>query len=195
MDIKEVKRILGTRHSVNVDFLNQFVKKLKLKKDARILDIGTGAGVMAIVLALNNHKIITGEPETDNSKYAKQDWQTNAKKVNVDHLITFKSFNAEEMPFENKSFDAIFIYGSLHHIDNKVSTLKECIRILKLNGILCIIEPTRKGIELIQKINPSHPDAVDPREYAQNFPLSVEVKKNPMVNAFIFKEIKIEKHS
>ena len=56
---------------------------------------------MAIILALNNYNVLTGEPKGDNTEYAKRDWLTNAKKVNVDHLITFVHFNAEDMSFEN----------------------------------------------------------------------------------------------
>ena len=36
---------------------------------------------MAITLALNGSSVLTGEPEFDESEYAKQDWLNNAKKV------------------------------------------------------------------------------------------------------------------
>jgi len=189
MEVKEVKKLLGPEFSFIFDIINPVVQDLKLEKDAKILDVGTGKGRMAITLALNNYKVLTGEPESDNSEYAKQDWLEDAKKVKVDHLITFKPFNAEKMPFEDKLFDAIFIMGALHHIDDKASTIKEYIRTIKTNGVICIFEPTSKGIKIIRKEFPTHPDAVDPRDYTQNFPLLVEIKKNFMFNAFIFKKL------
>jgi len=189
MDIKEAKQILGNQISFMFDFINPIIQKLNLNKNAKILDIGTGQGGMAIILALNNYKVITGEPEGDNTEYAKRDWLTNAKKVNIDHLITFVHFNAEDMSFENESFDAIFLYGALHHIDDKPAAFKEFMRIIKKpNGVICIVEPTPKVIEGMRKRFPSHPDAVDPRVYAKTYNLSVDVKNNPLFDAFIFKK-------
>jgi len=189
MDIKEAKEILGNEINFMFDFINPVVQKLNLDKNAKILDVGTGLGRMAIILALNNYKVITGEPGVDNTEYAKRDWLTNAKKVNVDHLITFVHFNAEDMAFENEFFDAIFLYGVFHHIDDKSSAFKEFIRTIKKpNGVICIVEPTPKVIEGMRKRFPSHPDAVDPRAYAKTYNLSVEVKNSPLFDAFIFKK-------
>jgi len=186
---KEIAKIFGAEFGFVFKFLDKVVKHLNLEKDSKILDIGTGQGRMAITLALNNYKVITGEPESDNSEYAKQAWLEDAKKVKVDHLINFKPFNAEQIPFKDKSLDAIFIMGALHHIDDKAATIKECIRTIKTNSVICIFEPTSKGIKIIRKGFPTHPDAVDPRDYTQNFELSVEIKKNFMFNIYIFKKL------
>jgi ubiquinone/menaquinone biosynthesis C-methylase UbiE len=188
LEIDKAKKLLGIEFSFIFDNINPVIQDLKLDKDAKILDVGTGKGRMAITLALNNYKVLTGEPESDDSEYAKQDWLEDAKKVFVDHLITFKPFNAEEMPFEDKIFDAIFVLGALHHVHDKASTFKECIRIIKPNGVICVFEPTLKGIKTIRKQFPTHPDAVDPRDYVRDFPLSVEIKKNFMFDAYIFKK-------
>src|SRR5512137_1358991 len=101
MNITEAKEILGAVYSFSVEDTDRVIKHVKLPIDAKILDIGTGFGYLAITLALNGYSVLTGEPEDDNSKYAKHDWLNNAEKVRVDHLIKFKAFDAKDMPFED----------------------------------------------------------------------------------------------
>jgi len=186
MDITEVKKKLGGQFSFMFDFINSIVKDLELNKDAKILDIGTGKGRMAIILALNGYKVLTGEPEGDDPDYAQQDWLASAKKVNVDHLITFKYLEAENLPFEDDFFDGIFSMGALHHIGDKTAAFSEFSRILKTKGTICIFEPSPQVIEVIRKQHPSHPDVEDPRDYTKTLPLSVAIKESPTFNAFIF---------
>lgn len=184
MDVQELKNRLGAEFGDIFDIINPILINLNISKKAKILDIGTGKGKMAITLAFNGYRVITGEPESDDSKYAKRDWLNDAKKANLDHMIEFKHFNAEKLPFEDDSFDAIFIHGTYHHISDRRSAFKEFIRTLREDGFICIIEPTRKGIKKIRKKNPSHPDAVDPTADVEG--LQVEIKKGLLFDAFIF---------
>lgn len=183
MDIKDVKNILGTEFSYIFDVINPVIQDLNLDKDANILDVGTGRGRMVITLAFNQYKVLTGEPESDESEYAKQNWINDARKVKVDHLITFKHFNAEKMPFNNDFFDAVFMFGALHHINDKALAIKECVRVTKPKGYITIFEPTHEGLKYIRKQFSTHPDPVDPRHLIGD--LQVEIKEGAMFNTFI----------
>ena len=185
MDIKEIKKKLGAQFSFLFDFINSIIKDLELDKDAKLLDVGTGKGRMAIMLALNKFKVITGEPKGDDPEYAQKDWLKKAKKVNVDHLITFQYFEAEKLPFEDNFFDAIFCMGSLHHINDKAVSFKEFLRTLKLHGKLCIFEPSLKLVEILRKEHPSHSDPENPRDYIRNLPLKITKEYNGPFNVFI----------
>ena len=185
MDFSKAKGILGEKFSRDADFLSSVVSKLKLVKNSKVLDVGTGRGQMAILLALHGYQVITGEPEGANWG----DWKTPAKKVNVEDMITFKPFNAEKMPFEDASFDAIFLYATLHHIGNKKLALREFLRVMTPKGTLIIIELTDEGVEVVRKRWRGHPDAVDPRAYTKDLAFEVKVKESKYLNAYIYSRI------
>ena len=189
MNISEVKELLGFEFGFIFDNVNPILQELEIDKNAKILDVGTGEDRMAITLALSDYKVLTGELESDESEYAKRNWFESAKKAEVDHLITYTPFNAEKMPFEDNSFDAIFISGTLHHIGDRQATFNESVRVVKKNGIICIFEPNNQAIVTIRsKKFPDHPDAVDPKDYNIVLKLPVEIKKTSFYDAYIFQK-------
>ena len=189
MDLGKAKEILGEEFSRDSDFLYSTVGKLKISKDAKILDVGTGRGHMAIILALCGFKVITGE--TEGTFWA--DWRSSAKKVNIEDRIKFTSLNAENLPFEDCDFDTIFLYATFHHIGDKKRAFNELLRVLKPKGMLAIIELTDDGVELVREIYREHTDAVDPTDYIEDLDLKVKVIESKYLNAYVYKKIKMTK--
>jgi SAM-dependent methyltransferase len=169
--VEQAKAILGDEFAFFFEVINAQLQRLVLDRQTRILDVGTGSGNSAISLALRGYQVLTGEPAEDDSEYAKQAWRQNARKVGADSSITFQPFDAAKMPFANDEFGAVFMLGALHHMNDPVSAVAECMRVLAPGGAICILEPNAALLALARKAHPDHPDPVDPTPYVEGMVL------------------------
>jgi len=161
------------------------------------LDVGTGWGIMAILLALNGYNVLTGEPKKDIEECHHgrhhhdfySDWRESAKAVGVMDKVKYQHLDAEDLPFPDQSFDAVFMLDTLQHIKHRKQALKECLRVVK-PSIVSISEMNEKGVEYCQKEYGFTPDLVKPMNYLKDGnEVSVEVISGERVNAYILRKI------
>ncbi len=96
-------------------------------KDAKVLDVGCGTGIVTNHLA-TNYKDITG---TDKDQAMVDLAKTGNKEVN---FITSKT---EKLPFEDGTFDLVTVAAAYHWFDYDLAG-KEIYRVLKPDGKLCV---------------------------------------------------------
>jgi ubiquinone/menaquinone biosynthesis C-methylase UbiE len=106
-------------------------------KELKILDVGCGAGRFLISLMENGFLNLSGiEPEKELTK-------------TIPKQIKIVNCPAEQILFDDNSFDVVFIYGVLHHLKGKDAWLKsfnEIDRVLKQGGHIFIMEPCSKFV-------------------------------------------------
>lgn len=188
MNIDDATAILGPMYAAIAADGAIVLDELGLSKDARILDVGTGSGNFAIFLAPNGFDVLTGEPDTDTSRYARQNWLANAKNLGVADRIRFQPFDASDMPFEAGSFDAVFFFGVLHHVDDALrdAVCGEALRAIGEDGAVVVFEPHEQALELIRKNDPGHPPSAEPSRHMERHAVVEKRFGGSLMDIFIY---------
>lgn len=105
---------------------------LRVQKGEKILDIGSGSGYLAEVIASENNLIFCLDISLDNLLTVKKGKRGTIQLVNA---------TAEMLPFRSESFDKILCAEVLEHISEDDKALGEIARMLKPGGVLVVTVP------------------------------------------------------
>ena len=129
-------------YAANVDFVKQrFAEGLELvgyfaskygERPLRILDLGAGAGGVAIALA--------SEPRY---RVAAVDVVMNPDLVELQGDIQYAVASADTLPFKDGSFDAVLCLETIEHLPKPKAAAKEMMRVLRSGGLVMITTPAR----------------------------------------------------
>ena len=108
-----------------------------LKSAARVLDVGTGTGVIAldVVKRLGQGTEVVGIDLSD-GMLATAD--AKARAAGLDEQVSFLKMDAENLDFEDESFDAVLSLYALRHFPNPDKALQEMFRVLKPGGAVVV---------------------------------------------------------
>ncbi len=131
----------------------QLMKRLELKEDSSVLEVGPGPGYFSMKIAknLSRGKLILADIQQEMLDYAKK--RMDKKSItNVDYYLC----NGTEFEFPDNSFDRIFMVTVLGEIENKMAYINEFNRIIKPGGILSISElagdPDKLSVEEVKEL-------------------------------------------
>ncbi|MDP9839360.1 demethylmenaquinone methyltransferase/2-methoxy-6-polyprenyl-1,4-benzoquinol methylase [Neorhizobium huautlense] len=119
--------------------------------DYRFLDVAGGTGDIAFRIVEASDKQAKGTVLDINGSMLGVGAERAAKKKLADNL-TFVEANAEELPFENNSFDAYTIAFGIRNVPRIDVALSEAYRVLKRGGRLLVLEFSEVDLPLLERV-------------------------------------------
>ena len=114
--------------------INHIIKKLNIKSNQKVLDIGCGWGHLAIEIAKQSKCEVTGITLSENQhRYAK----AKAKEYNLENQVQFKLCDYRNL---KEKFDRVVSVGMFEHVGRKFykTFFKQVNQLLKHNGLALI---------------------------------------------------------
>jgi ubiquinone/menaquinone biosynthesis C-methylase UbiE len=162
-------------------FAKQMVNLAHLQPWHRVLDVGTGTGIIANYAArlIDNSVSVFG---IDLSEGMLKKSILNAKKLSITN-VQFHHMDAENLELPSESFDSVISMYAIDHFPNAAQALKEMHRVLKPGGRLvvsmgCRIPPWGGGllkaycVGIVRRTK----QIFQPNLYAPNFILHLQKK-------------------
>jgi demethylmenaquinone methyltransferase/2-methoxy-6-polyprenyl-1,4-benzoquinol methylase len=114
---------------------DQFVGRVKPRKDEAILDMAGGTGDIAFRLAKHGARVTVSDINPEMLAVGVE----RAKKKGLEGLI-WSEQNAEELTFKDRSFDAYTIAFGIRNVTHIDKALREAHRVLKFGGRFFCLE-------------------------------------------------------
>ena len=114
--------------------INHIIKKLNLKPNQRVLDIGSGWGTLAIEIAKKTKCEVVGVTLSENQfKYSKD----KAKEFNLENQLDFRLIDYRQL---NEKFDRIVSVGMFEHVGRKFyqTYFNKVSKLLRDDGVALI---------------------------------------------------------
>jgi demethylmenaquinone methyltransferase/2-methoxy-6-polyprenyl-1,4-benzoquinol methylase len=122
---------------IDVKWRKKVLKIVSDKKPKNILDIATGTGDLAILMAKTNAEKIIG---LDISAGMLEVGKKKIEEKKLSPIIELVLGDSENIPFENNYFDAITVGFGVRNFENLEKGFAEILRVLKPNGVFVILE-------------------------------------------------------
>ncbi len=148
--------------SVNADLLNEHLCRYRfaqlLVKDKVVLDIGSGVGYGAKILAEKASAVVAVDLSEEAVRYANEEYAGD----NIEMVVA----DGHGLPLASDSVDVVVSFELIEHLQGQQAHLHEVNRVLKPNGLTVISTPNRIFYsQESNQANPFHTHEFDFQEF------------------------------
>jgi len=128
-----------TKHLGGMEATEELARLCHFSPGKTILDVGCGVGVTPVFIAKKyNCKVVGVDILEGMAARSRQ----RAKKEGVQDKVTFKVADAQDLPFEDDTFDAVITESVTALVKNQQLAVNEYVRVTKPNGFVGLNEST-----------------------------------------------------
>ncbi|MEZ4623189.1 MAG: class I SAM-dependent methyltransferase, partial [Caldilineaceae bacterium] len=148
------------------------LKCAALPEGLRVMDVGTGTGRLALMLAEGGAREVVGVDISPAMLEMAEYFRLSSAAPQAKQ-VSFRLASAQRTPFRNESFDAVVCRLVLHQSHKPERILQEIVRLLKPGGILIVADllgaddPVKRATQntIEARRNPSHVAAYSVEQY------------------------------
>lgn len=128
-----------TKHLGGLEATDELIEQCKITEKTHILDVGCGVGQTPVYIVKTVGAKVTG---VDINSRMVQRSQERAQKQGVTQLTEFRVADAQDLPFEDNTFDAVITESVTAFPPDKQRAVNEYARVTKPGGYIGLNEST-----------------------------------------------------
>jgi demethylmenaquinone methyltransferase/2-methoxy-6-polyprenyl-1,4-benzoquinol methylase len=113
------------------------VSRIEASSEDTVLDVATGTGAVALELVRRYGCRVVGVDQSPE--------MLEAARVRANGQVEFREARAEDLPFEDKSFDGLTFTYLLRYVDDPGATMGELARVVRPGGRIAMLEFSLPG--------------------------------------------------
>lgn len=138
INYNDISSVYDHVRKADLYLIDRFLSEVHFTEATYVLEIGCGTGNYANLLQKTTHAQVYGvDPSVGMLSRAQQ----------KNPQIIFAQSDAEHLPFEDETFDLIYMTDVIHHVPHIDRMFAEICRVLGRDGKVCIVTQSHRQID------------------------------------------------
>jgi len=138
MDYNVLSQDYDLTRDINMDTLKRILSKTDFRPDTTVLDFGCGTGNYTCAVKKLTNAVVYGVEPSDGMR---------AKALAKQMDIAFLKGDHMGLPVGDASVDLLYMTDVIHHVPDLYCMFREFYRVLKPDGLICILTESHRQIE------------------------------------------------